>query len=92
MKKVLLVVLGLLLVLVLASPLLLKALFPEPKLRALLLPRAEAALGRTVDCAHLGIALGLRGVSVELEQLELGPVGVNPGGSCSRVAGSPKSM
>ncbi|MEZ4397246.1 MAG: hypothetical protein R3C71_10075 [Candidatus Krumholzibacteriia bacterium] len=72
MKKVLLVVLGLLLVLVLASPLLLKALFPEPKLRALLLPRAEAALGRTVDCAHLGIAFGLRGVSVELEQLELG--------------------
>jgi len=71
-KKVLIGVAALLLLLVVAAPLVLKAMFPEPKLRAMVLPKAQAALGRTVGCDHIGLGLGLRGLTLELENLQLG--------------------
>ena len=71
-KKVLLGIAALLLLLILAAPLVLKAMFPESKLRAMVLPKASAALGRTVDCGRIGLGLGPRGLTLEIENLELG--------------------
>jgi hypothetical protein len=71
-KKVLLGIAALILLLLVAAPLVLKAMFPEPKLRAMVLPKAQAALGRPVDCGRIGLGLGLRGLTLEIENLELG--------------------
>ncbi|MBM4118766.1 hypothetical protein FJ251_13740 [bacterium] len=72
MKRILIGLGGLIVLLLIAAPLVIKAMFPEPKLRALVLPKAEAALGRSVDCGRIGLGLGLRGLTLELEHLELG--------------------
>jgi len=71
-KRVLIGIGGLIVLLLIAAPLVLKAMFPEPKLRAMVLPKAEAALGRSVGCGRIGLGLGLRGLTLELEHLELG--------------------
>ncbi len=71
-KRILIGLAALVLVLIVAAPLVLKAMFPEPKLRAMVLPKAQAALGRPVDCGRIGLGLGLRGLTLELENLELG--------------------
>ena len=50
----------------------LNLVFTEQKLRELVLPRASKALGRPVDCGHIGFGLTRSGLSLVLEDLTLG--------------------
>lgn len=78
LRAVLITVLAILMLLVVVPILVLKFAFPEAKLRALVLPRASAALGRTVDCERIGLGLGWRGAQLELDAVSLGPAEENP--------------
>ena len=72
-QRILLGLLGLLAILILAAPFLMKAIFPESELRERILPRASSMLGRSVDCEGMDFGLSRRGISLRLEGLSIGP-------------------
>lgn len=78
-KKILIPLIVVLLVLFLGLPLLLRLLFPEPRLRAMVLPRVEAALERPVELAGISLGFKLSGLTLELENLVLGADPTNQG-------------
>ncbi len=71
-KRAVIVLLSVLLILFVAVPLLLKLAFPEPRLRAMILPRASEALGRPVECGRIDLSLGWHGLGLRLRELSLG--------------------
>ena len=78
LRAVLIAVVIVVVLLVVVPVLVLKFAFPEAKLRALVLPRASTALGRTVDCERIGLGLGWRGARLELDAVSLGLVENQP--------------
>ncbi len=79
MKKLLISLAIVLFVLFLALPLALKLFFPEEKLRAMALPRAEAALQRSIELEEISLGFGLDGLSLKMRGLSLGPDSLGTG-------------
>ncbi len=71
-KKILIPLLIVLLLLFVALPLALKLLFPEERLRAMIIPKAEEALARPVELGDVSLGLSLKGLTLELRDLTLG--------------------
>jgi hypothetical protein len=79
LKKLLISLAIILLLLALALPLALKLFFPEEKLRAMALPRAEAALQRSIDLEGISLGFGLEGLRLKMRGLSLGPDSLGTG-------------
>ncbi len=79
MKKLLISLAIILLVLLLILPLALKLLFPEEKLRAMALPRAEAALQRSIGLEEISLGFGIQGLALKMRELSLGPDSLGTG-------------
>lgn len=71
-KKILIPLLIVLLLLFVALPIALKLLFPEERLRAMIIPKAEEALARPVELGDVSLGFSLKGLTLELRDLSLG--------------------